>query len=97
MLMITMIQSCKINEKFCVNCKYFIPNKHGNDLGKCSMFTYTNTKNLITGENNKNEYHYCSIARNRDYLCGVNATKYKKIPNRRNYNTENLQTNVDSY
>ena len=69
----------KLNEKFCVNCKYFIPNIDSIDkYGKCSMFSLGDSKFLFSGNNNDRDFYYCSSARGSNNLCGKNATKYVK-------------------
>lgn len=73
--------SMKVNNpKFCINCKYFIPNSIGNKYGKCSLFPTELIDNyLIDGntENNK-EYYYCSTVRSSENMCGKEGKMYKK-------------------
>jgi hypothetical protein len=70
------------NPKFCINCKYFIPDDYSNQFGKCSLFRNTLNHNyyLVNGEveENYDDYQYCSIVRNNDNKCGVNGKLYKK-------------------
>ena len=82
---ITQTQSYK--EKFCFNCKHFIPPLDGDiSYGKCKMFsTITDNNNfLVSGVRSDIElsYRYCSTARSCDTLCGpyghYHIRKYKK-------------------
>lgn len=71
--------SVKLKTKFCVNCKYFIPDNFGNNAyGKCSLFTYDNNKYLVDGIVRNNDYYLCSTSRTVNDLCGKEATRYKK-------------------
>ena len=74
-------------EKFCFNCKYFIPSLNQDvNNGKCKMFpTVTEHTNfLVSGVRSDNDlsYRYCSTARSCDTLCGpsghYHVRKYKK-------------------
>ena len=75
----------KIQPKFCVNCKYFMPSGTGNEYGKCIMFPMfptgtSNPKFLVTGNPvTIDNYYYCSTARSSSDLCGELAKKYKKV------------------
>lgn len=82
---ITQTESYK--EKFCFNCKHFIPPLDGDVVnGKCKLFsTVTENNNfLVSGVRSQNEisYRYCSTARSCDTLCGpyghYHVRKYKK-------------------
>ena len=66
--------------KFCVNCRYFIPNTDGlkTEYGKCSIFPYENSKFLVDGIIRDTEYFTCSTARSCEKLCGKNGNRYKK-------------------
>ena len=76
---VILTNSLKMNEKFCVNCKHFIPSIDLIDkYGKCSMFSMDNSKFLVSGNNNDRDFYYCSTARGSNNLCGKNATKYVK-------------------
>lgn len=80
-------QTDSYKEKFCFNCKYFIPSLTQDVTnGKCKMFP-SGTQNsdfLISGVRSDNEfsYRYCSTARSCDTLCGpsghYHVRKYKK-------------------
>lgn len=69
--------SLQVKPKFCINCKYFIPDKLGNEYGKCMAFQYENSKFLIDGTE-RNNYYYCSTSRNNENLCGKTGKKYVK-------------------
>jgi hypothetical protein len=83
-----------INIKKCINCKYFIQNKHVNDIifGKCFYYPLKLDKvfNLISGEliEDNSDYEYCITARNYNNLCGPNGKNYleKNISIKNNYN-----------
>jgi hypothetical protein len=72
--------SVEIKPKFCVNCRYFIPNTDGlkTEYGKCSIFPYENSKYLVDGIIRDTEYFTCSTARSCEKLCGKNGNRYKK-------------------
>jgi len=70
--------SLESKNKFCINCKYFIPHERNNEFGKCSLFVYENSKFLVDGIVRDNEYYSCSTARSCDQLCGKSAKKYRK-------------------
>lgn len=77
--------SLKINHKFCINCKYLIPdNLYNNKYSKCSLFPCNSVNYLVTGNENIKNFYYCSTARASDSMCGINATKYKKIRKSKN-------------
>ena len=78
--MFILTSSVDMNPKFCVNCRYFIPNTDGltSEYGKCSIFTYENTKFLVDGIIRDTEYFTCSTARSSEKLCGKSGVKYKK-------------------
>ena len=59
--------------RFCLHCTHFIPHKLGNEFGRCKMFPATDTSLVTEKEFN---YHYCSTARNLDYMCGEYAKRY---------------------
>jgi len=73
-----MVDSLKIREKFCVNCKFFRKDNINNVYGQCSLFPIDNNY-LVTGNKNSSKYYFCSTARKLDILCGKNATKYEKL------------------
>jgi hypothetical protein len=70
--------SLEMKPKFCVNCRYFIPNESNNEYGKCSLFVYENSKYLVDGLVRDNDYYACSSARSWSNLCGKEGKKYKK-------------------
>jgi hypothetical protein len=77
-----MVDSLKIREKFCVNCKFV---KERNNIDKeysqCTLFPL-NDNYLVTGNKNTSKFYYCTTARGYDTMCGKNATKYKKLKNK---------------
>lgn len=79
--------SIAINTRFCVNCKYIIPN---NDLGieysTCSLFeNIDNQKYLISGNSDDIErgFYSCSSARSFESMCGKDGKKYEKKDNKK--------------
>jgi len=75
--------------KFCVDCKYFVPEElNRNQYGTCSLFLRSSSELLVTGIKNSNHFHYCSTARSIDTMCGKNATKYKKLRKSKKPNNE---------
>jgi hypothetical protein len=74
--------SLKLKPKFCINCKHYIQGETNNkEYGKCSVFVKDDPRFLVDGVVRTDNYRYCSTARSFDDLCGINATKYKKIKN----------------
>lgn len=79
------ITGFSLKPKFCINCKYYIPDdKNKLEYGKCSLFKYNIDKNdekyLVTGIQIPiiTEYSFCTLARNYDSMCGKEAKKYKR-------------------
>lgn len=67
----------EVTPKFCVNCKFFINNCINNIYGKCSLFPMeTNIDYFVTGDDKLIDFNYCSVARNRDDMCGKEGKKY---------------------
>jgi len=74
------IISLKQNQpKLCIRCKYFI---HDNDIGKfgkCSFFpTKEGNIDFLVNGIHQEKYHYCSVARMTDDMCGKEGKYYKK-------------------
>ena len=68
-------QSIVNSPKLCVNCKFFKKDFFSTtEFGKCSLFPLEKgiDKYLVNGKikNEPTDYTYCSIARNRDSMCG---------------------------
>jgi hypothetical protein len=69
-----------IPKKFCKDCVHFIPDKLGNQYGKCRLFSLELRDDyLVTGEVTKKDtdYFYCTTARDSNRLCGPNGKKYQ--------------------
>lgn len=68
--------------KFCINCKYFIKHSNHDTFAKCSFFPREDNDiyMLVNGiQKDKDiKYHYCSIARNYDNMCGPEGKMYKR-------------------
>ena len=68
----------------CTKCSYFInDNTFGSKLGKCGLFpNIVNSNFIITNDNYKffeePDYHYCSVARHFDNMCGKEGKRFKK-------------------
>lgn len=72
-----------IKHKLCINCKYFITDNNNNDkFGKCTLFPRKENDNffLVTGitEDKIIEYHYCSVSRESNNMCGKEGNMFKK-------------------
>jgi hypothetical protein len=68
-----------INQKICINCKYFISDNSNGIFGKCSFFPTSEGKvNLLVTGVNKDEYYFCSTARDSNDMCGEEGKYYKK-------------------
>jgi hypothetical protein len=72
----------ELKPKFCVNCKYFITDNRNGKFGKCSLFQKKENDifTLVNGihEDNNIEYHYCSVSREIEHMCGKEGKMYKK-------------------
>ena len=74
------IISLKQNKpKFCINCKYFIPDNDTGKFGKCSLFPKQDGKiNYLVNGIKDDEYFYCSTSREYDNMCSEEGKYYKK-------------------
>jgi hypothetical protein len=74
------IISLKQNKpKICINCKYFITDNNTNKHGRCSLFPKKETKiTFLVNGINEEDYHFCSIARDLNNMCGEEGKHYKK-------------------
>jgi hypothetical protein len=68
----------QIKPKLCVDCKYFLTDNKDGKFGKCSLFpTKEGQVNyLVTGI--KEEYYFCSTARESTNMCDLEGKMYKK-------------------
>ena len=70
--------------KFCLNCRHFLDNDDtGIQFGKCSQFPHIIQDNsyLITGSTSiyhDIDYHYASLARSIETMCGKEGKMYKR-------------------
>ena len=71
------VQSLK--PKFCVKCKYFIPDNDNNEFSKCSLFPKSEGKfdYLVSGIHT-DKYYYCSTSREMNHMCGEEGKYYKR-------------------
>ena len=69
----------EIIPKLCINCKYFITDNRNDLYGKCSLFTKKEGRIdfLVNGIYN-DQFHYCSIAREHNDMCGEEGKLYIK-------------------
>jgi len=72
-----------LTDKLCIRCKYFVSNREvGLEFGKCSALpkrTYIDTNHLVTGKiTYKEDYWYCSTARQHEDLCGNSGNNFEK-------------------
>jgi len=70
----------EIAPKLCINCKFFTNSFMTNNMfGKCSLFPKEEKRDInyyVTGIEKNIEFHYCSIARSSDNMCGKEGKKY---------------------
>ena len=84
LLFLQILSFKEIKQKLCINCKYFISDKHNNNkFGKCSLFIKENNNSiyeLVNGirQDEDIEYHYCSVSRKLENMCGIEGKMYKK-------------------
>ena len=77
--------SASRSNKFCVNCKFFIPDSFSvppNQLyAKCAILPKQIEDNgfLVTGKKTvfKQNYNFCSVARKFNNMCGPGGTYYQ--------------------
>lgn len=71
-----------LEPKLCINCKHFQQNRISGDVfGKCSLFLKENDNKdyLVTGiPDTSTDYHYCSVARSSEKMCGESAKHYEE-------------------
>jgi hypothetical protein len=75
-------QLISLEPKFCVTCTHFIPNKLGNEYGKCLQFPIEKEYTyLITGERNEepDDYTHCTTARKHNNMCGEHGKNMKPL------------------
>jgi hypothetical protein len=82
-LLIELLSSAPIKPKFCCDCKFFMKDFFITDkFGKCSLFPKEPEKDnmdyLVDGIKKKNDYNFCSIARNYEKMCGSEGNLYEK-------------------
>ena len=75
-----------LTPKLCIHCKHFVVNREvGIEFGKCNAFpkrTYIDTNYLVTGKTiYKEDYWYCSTARQHENLCGTDGKQYAIVDN----------------
>lgn len=83
-LMILFALTHGITPKLCIRCKYFIADRaNGLEFSKCSALpkrTYIDTNYLVTGKTTyKEDYWYCSTARNIEHLCGIDGKLFEEL------------------
>ena len=77
----------EMKPKLCVNCKYFITDNNTGKFGKCLLFPRKENDiyRLVNGiHEDNNEYHYCSVSRELEHICGPEGKMYKKKYTRKN-------------
>ena len=80
LLFLPVLSYKEIKPKLCINCKYFIAHNNDNKFGKCSLFQKeeNNIYKLIDGTSLPNAYHYCSVTRGNEDMCGKEGKMYKR-------------------
>jgi len=78
-----LLSSTPIKPKLCCNCKFFIKDSLlPNRLGRCALFPKDQDKYdrdyLVDGIEPKEEYSFCSIAREYKNMCGPDGFFYEK-------------------
>ena len=81
-IILPLISLKETKPKFCLNCKYFITDNNTGKFSKCSLFPKEekNIYILVNGisEDKNIEYHYCSVSREIEHMCGIEGKMYKK-------------------
>jgi hypothetical protein len=82
LLFLPILSFKQIKPKICINCKYFITDNGTGKFGRCSLFPKkeNNVYTLVNGicEDKNNEYHFCSVSRQTNNMCGPEGNMYKK-------------------
>lgn len=71
----------EMKPKLCINCKYFITDNDTGKFGKCSLFPRKENDiyKLVNNIDKDNiAYHYCSVSRGIQDMCGKEGKMYKK-------------------
>jgi len=72
--------------KFCVDCQYHLPDRHGVTFSKCAAFPKTEKLSqdaeieyIVSGKYSPQgvDYYYCSTARGAEDMCGKNGTAFQ--------------------
>ena len=81
-IILSPFSACQITPKLCINCKFYTKKFFtNNEFGKCSWFLKENDNQnfLVNGIMNTNkEYHFCSISRKYEDICGKEGKFYEK-------------------
>jgi len=78
-IILPVISLKQVNPKFCINCKYFIPDINTGEFGKCSFFKKKENKiHFLVTNITQEEYYFCSTARDANDMCGEEGKHYKK-------------------
>jgi hypothetical protein len=82
-LFIPIVSFKEITPKFCINCKYFITDNNTDKFARCSLFPREENNQIYTlvngvHEDTMIEYHFCSVSRDIDRMCGKEGKMYKK-------------------
>lgn len=80
-IILPVISLNEMKPKLCIDCKYIIKNSRNDKYSKCFLFTkkenYINY--LVNGiDEMRLEYHFCSVARNSESMCGEKGKMYEK-------------------
>jgi len=81
-LILSVFSVISIKPKLCINCKHF--NKYFMDdkFSKCALFPIVEEDDyfLVNGKKNVKplDYHYCSVCRIYDEMCGKDGKLYEK-------------------
>jgi len=80
------LSTSTIKPNLCVNCKHFRYDFFsGKKFGKCALLPKVEEKNiyyLVNGEDKytHTDYHFCSIARKYDDMCGTEGKLFESKP-----------------
>ena len=71
----------EIKPKLCINYKYFITDNFNGKFGECMLFPKNENDifKLVIGHHEFNiDYHYCTVSRDMEHMCGPKGKMYKK-------------------
>jgi hypothetical protein len=65
--------------KLCIDCRHYLPSMVDPSYGTCAKFVlHDNSNYYVTGKGERTSYHFCSIARAYDDMCGTKGKNFEE-------------------